>query len=86
MYLHLGQETVVKKTDVIGIFDLDTATVSKRTREYLAKAEQAGNVISVTYELPKTFVVCRDPTRPRGRAVYLSQLASATLLKRASIG
>ncbi len=86
MYIHLGQETVVKKSDVIGIFDLDTATVSKKTRDYLARAEQNGDVVNVTYELPKSFVVCRNSTRASGRIVYISQLASVTLLKRASIG
>ena len=42
MFIHLGQDTVVKKEDIIGIFDLDTATVSKRTRDFLSKAEKAG--------------------------------------------
>ena len=35
MYLHLGQDTVVKKKDIIGIFDMDTTTVSKISRDYL---------------------------------------------------
>ena len=29
MYLHLGQETVVRERDIIGIFDLDNTTVSR---------------------------------------------------------
>ena len=40
MYLHLGQDTVIKTDEVVGIFDLDTATISKYTREYLAQAEK----------------------------------------------
>ena len=28
MYLHLGQETVVKMDSIVGIFDLDTSTIS----------------------------------------------------------
>ena len=38
MYLHLGQDIVVKTEEVLGIFDLDTATISKNTRNYLAHA------------------------------------------------
>lgn len=83
MYIHLGSETVVHKKDVIGIFDLDTATVSRHTRNYLAEAEKCGDVVNVTYELPKSFVICRDKTRKSGRLVYISQLSTATLLKRA---
>ena len=42
MYLHLGLETVVKENDVIGIFDLDSTTVSKHTRNFINKAEKEG--------------------------------------------
>ena len=31
MYLHLGQDTVVKMSEVVGIFDLETSTISKIT-------------------------------------------------------
>ena len=42
MYLHLGQETVVRERDIIGIFDLDNTTVSRHTRKTLNEAEKAG--------------------------------------------
>ena len=44
MYLHLGQDKVVSMDEIVGIFDLDTSTVSKATRDYLAKAEKDGCV------------------------------------------
>ena len=80
MYLHLGQSTVVKTESIIGIFDLDTATVAKPTRDFLANAEKQGRVINVTYELPKSFIVCEEES---GIMVYISQLSTTTLLKRA---
>ena len=83
MYIHLGQDTVVRKENIIGVFDMDTSTVSKTTRDYLRQAEQAGDVVNVTYELPTSFVGCRDSRRPSGRVVYISQISSQTLLKRA---
>lgn len=82
MYLHLGQDTVVRLDQVIGIFDLDTATISKVTRDYLARAEKAGEVENITYELPKSFIVCRDDKSPTKQRVYISQISSTTLLKR----
>ena len=80
MYLHLGQDTVIKTDEVVGIFDLDTATISKLSRHYLTRAEKAGNVVNVSMELPKSFVVCMANGREQ---VYISQNSSATLLKRA---
>ena len=81
MYLHLGQETVVKTKDIVGIFDMDTSTVSKSTREFLSKAEKAGEVVTITFELPKTFVLVNKKNK-KGKTVYISQLSSTTLDKR----
>ena len=81
MYLHLGQETVVRRREVVGIFDMENATISKYTRQFLADAEKGGRVCNVTMELPKSFVVCVD--RDGTETVYISQISSATLLKRA---
>ncbi|MBQ4617135.1 MAG: DUF370 domain-containing protein [Clostridia bacterium] len=80
MYLHLGADTVVRTSTVIGIFDTDNTTLSKITRDYLSRAEQEGRVTTITYELPKSFVVCREDDG--GERVYLSQLSAATLKKR----
>ena len=80
MYIHLGQDTVVKKRDILGIFDLDTATVSARTRKFLSDAEKKGEVINVTQDLPKSFIVCSE--KKGEKRVYISQISSSTLLKR----
>ncbi|MEY8359724.1 extracellular matrix/biofilm biosynthesis regulator RemA family protein [Anaerotruncus colihominis] len=80
MYLHLGQDTVVRTGDVIGIFDLENTSVSKITKQFLAKSEQSGRVVNVSYELPKSFVICAEGKRS---TVYITQISSATLKKRA---
>ena len=80
MFLHLGQSTVVTMDEIIGISDLERTTVSKRTRDFLAHAEREGKVINVSYELPRSFII----TKREGEEekIYISQLSSATLLKR----
>ena len=81
MYLHLGSNVSVPTEDVVGIFDLDNASTSRITRQYLRAAEEEGMVITVGTDLPKSIVVCC----PRGswQRVYISPLAAATLLGRA---
>ena len=80
MYLHLGNQVIALQKSVIGVFDMDTATWSHRTRETLEKLEQAGQVENAAgAELPKSFVVCAEGGKKR---VYLSQLNTATLYKR----
>lgn len=80
MYLFLGGGHVVGFCDIVGVFDLDTASVGAVTRSYLAAAQKAGRVVDVTPgQLPKSFVVCE---REDKAVVYLSQISSATLKKR----
>ena len=78
---HLGQGVVVPYRDVLALFDLDNTSASHLTRRFLERAEQAGQVVNVAEDLPKSFVLCR----PAGgeATVYLSQLSTATLLRRA---
>ena len=80
MYLHLGNDVVVRKSEIVGVFDLDITSQSALTRRYLAAAEKAGSVVNAAGdELPKSFVVCARDGR---QTVYLSQLNSSTLFKR----
>ncbi|NLF34480.1 MAG: DUF370 domain-containing protein [Clostridiales bacterium] len=81
MYLHLGQSVVVPFDEVIGVFDLDTASAVQVTRSFLSQAEREGRVVSISEELPKSFVL-RGARKDRS-TVYLSQLSSATLRGRA---
>ncbi len=84
MYLHLGSSVVIRQRDVVGIFDLDNTTSSRITRDFLTQAQRAGRVVTVGDDLPKSFLLCRDGAGEN--TVYLSQLSSATLLKRMESG
>ena len=75
MYLYLGGDSVVKSDDIIGVFDMDTSTVNKATRDYLTEAERDKRIIYVNYDLPKSFMVCN-------KNVYVCPLNTATILKR----
>lgn len=78
MYLSIGNDMAVRDTSIIGIFDMDNTTTSKRTREFLARAQKEGNVVSCD-DLPKSFVVTAEYGMLR---VYESTMYSATLGKR----
>ena len=40
LYLHLGQNVVVRTDTIIGIFDIENTSMSRLTRHYLAQAEK----------------------------------------------
>ena len=81
MYLHLGQNVAVKKQEIIGIFDLDTCTVKKTTKKYLNNAEKEKRLTNVSFELPKSFVVCKNDLSDLNK-IFVSPLATSTLIKR----
>lgn len=81
MFLHLGQDTIIQTDEIIGIFDLDTTTVSKPTRDFLATMQKANKVVTVSYELPKSFVLVQDK-KTKEKTMYISPISSTTLLKR----
>ena len=81
MYLHLGQEIVVNQRDIVAIFDMDTATISKNTRDFLKKAEEKKIVFNISDNIPNSIVIC---TILGSEVVYISQISTQTLYKRMS--
>ena len=82
MYFHAGQDFILNTRDVIGIFDLDTSTdagqKAKITDEFLRRAQKTGAVVSLTDDVPKSFILTDFPTE----TVYLTQLSPAALRRR----
>ena len=80
MYLNAGGDKMIPFDHIVGIFDMDTASMQQKTREYLERAQREGRLVTLTEDVPKSFIVAED----RGKeTVYLSLLASKILLKRA---
>ena len=78
MYLSIGNDMSVRESSIIGIFDMDNTTTSKRTRSFLEKAQKNGEIVPCD-DLPKSFILTSE--YPMNR-VYESTLSSYTLEKR----
>ena len=78
MYLSIGNDMAVRDSSIIGIFDLDNTSTSRRTRDFLAKSEENGDVVPCD-ELPKSFILTSEYGFHR---VRLTPLSAATLEKR----
>lgn len=79
MYLELGGDLLVQSRAVLGIFDLDNTSWSKRTRFFLETAQKNGELIDAAEELPKSFVLTQEFGAQR---VYLTKYNAAVLMKR----
>ena len=80
MYIHLGRDYVLNDRDIIGIFNLETTTTSPRGLEFLNYAQKNGAVVSLSDELPQSYVLADGGVVD---TVYLSELSSAVLRRRA---
>lgn len=79
MYVDIGMDLAVRTSQVLGVFDLDNTSWSKRTREFLEKAQTDGSLIDATDELPKSFVLTQEYGQTR---VYLTKYNASVLARR----
>lgn len=79
MYLELGNDLLIQSRSVVGIFDLDNSSWSKRTRAFLEAAQEDGELIDAAEELPKSFVLTQEFGAQR---IYLTKYNAAVLMKR----
>ena len=84
MYLHIGNGITVRKKNVIGIFDLDSSTVSSVTKRYINKNEKEGNILYGDSDLPRTFVLHEETAGGvKKYKIKLSRISSQGLKIRA---
>ena len=74
----IGNDMAVRESSLIGIFDMDNTSTSKRTREFLENAQKQGQIVPCD-DLPKSFVLTSEYGFTR---VYESTLYTSTLEKR----
>ena len=76
MFLHAGNNRSIRLKNIIGIFDMDTATVSQDTKKFLKKAEKDGATEMLVPEIPKSFILTDDGE------VLFSQISTSSLVGR----
>jgi hypothetical protein len=77
MYIQLDQELTLRDCDIVGYFDIDTASYSARTKKFLKQSEQAGLIDYKGFDIPNSFILAAD-----GR-IYLIRSSTRTLLRKA---
>ena len=74
MFLHIGEGKLIKKRNVVGIFDLETTSVSKKTRDFLRINEKKGNIEYISDEIPKTYIICNSKKEKKGNMEEVEKL------------
>ncbi|MBR2381785.1 MAG: DUF370 domain-containing protein [Clostridia bacterium] len=84
IYLNVGSGKSIREKDIIGVFDMDTSTVSPITRKLLSEADKQKRTETPSYEIPKSFVLYRAENGET--KVCFSQFSSASLFGRMGKG
>lgn len=80
MFLHIGNGKSVRKKDIIGIFDLDTATITKTGKDFINRMQRQGDVEYNDDDLPRSFLLIEENKKYK---VNLSRISSRGLFARA---
>ena len=60
MYLHIGNNRIIRIGSIVGIFEMDNATVSMTTRIFLNNMQKDYLVEAASYEIPKSFILYQE--------------------------
>ena len=83
MKLYLNDEIGLDPKGIVGIFDMDSATVGEATKKFLSASEKSGSLTIATADIPVSFLVEENTGSIK---VYLTRNAPKVLARRAKRG
>jgi len=75
MYLHIGSDCMLNSEEIIGVFDIEQCSVSKRARDFLYDNQRQDKIVNAAEDLPKSFIVTEGK-------LYISGLSPNVLKQR----
>ncbi len=82
VFLHIGNDVVVRKDDIVAVFDMDNTTISGQSRDFLTNAQKNNEVIDICDDLPKSYIVVNCDGKNK---VFISSVSSQTIYKRSDM-
>lgn len=82
MYLHIGNDIVIKKDQLIGIFNYETLIQNENLKKLFEKIEKEGKIIDISDGNEKSIILIQQGLK---WVVYISNISSNTLAKRNEI-
>ena len=75
MFLHIGNNYMLKRSEIIGIFNVSSLQEDTKGRRFLNDIRQRGNIVDISEGKESTIILTDD-------TVYITRISSSTLLLR----
>lgn len=75
MFLHIGNNYMLRIDEIIGIFNVAALQEDTKGRRFFNEIKQSGNVVDISEGKESTIVLTDD-------TVYITRISSSTLLSR----
>lgn len=79
MIIHIGNEIAIKSSEIVGIFDIENTSTGSITREFLNHFGKVSKVVNVSYDMPKSFILCNSKKQ---QVLYITNVSVGTLKHR----
>ena len=78
-YLQLEKGESIEKSEIIGIFDIESASMAQGTKELFKRKEDEHGVISLSNDLPRSFLVVDGEYAD---SIYITGISTESIKKR----
>lgn len=82
MYLHIGNNIVIKNEDIIAILNIDKIKTNKYFNNFIEKIMEENRIVNISEEKGKSIIIVEENKKIKA---YISNISSVTLAKRNTI-
>lgn len=77
--MHLGKNETVRDREIVGIFDIEKATLSEDSKKFLSVMQKNYKAVNLASDLPAAFVLTDGEYTDR---IYITSLSARVLKNR----
>lgn len=79
MYVHIGNDNIIKKNEIVAILNLELLMEEKKIEDIIKELNLEGKIINISDSVKKSLIIVKNNNEQIG---YVTNISSITLAKR----
>lgn len=79
MYVHIGNDNIIKKDEIVAILNLELLLEEKNLEDIIKEVNLEGKIINISDNIKKSLIIVKNDKEQIG---YITNISSITLAKR----